>query len=340
MKFIDIFAGIGGFRLAFEAANFTCVFSSEWDVYAQKTYANHFGDLPEGDITRIPSNAIPDFEVLCAGFPCQPFSHIGRREGFAHPTQGTLFHEIVRILVDKRPIAFLLENVEGLVHHDHGRTFRIILDSLAISENGVPSFASSGETLRYHLFWDLLNARDYGLPQSRNRLYLVGFYEEKFANPPNFRFPTAFPYRVPVGSIIETDQRGYAISQHLQHTYLFKRDDGRPQIVDPNSREQAKTLVSTYHKIQRLTGTFVRDEGCETGLRLLTENECKRLMGFPPDFTFPVSRTQMYRQLGNSVAVPVVQAIATEMRRVLVDSRFTPCQTREKSRKVSQLHLN
>ncbi len=328
MKFIDLFAGIGGFRQAFTDAGFTCVFSSEWDVNAQKTYQANYGERPEGDITQIPSAAIPDFDILCGGFPCQPFSHIGKREGFTHPTQGTLFYEILRILTAKRPTAFLLENVEGLVNHQRGQTFRTILDSLAVSENGVCSLAPSAHHLGYHVFWALLNARDYGLPQSRNRLYLVGFDADRFSQPPDFSIPPPFPYRIPVGTIVEQHPHGYDISHHLQTHYLFKLNDGRPQIIDRQSQEQAKTLVSTYHKIQRLTGTFVRDPYCTTGLRLLSEGECKALMGFSADFRFPVSRTQMYRQLGNSVAVPVVHQLARAMGKVLSSA---PVITRDQS---------
>jgi DNA (cytosine-5)-methyltransferase 1 len=293
--FIDLFAGIGGMRLAFEAVGGRCVFSSEWDKFAQQTYkANHL-ELPHGDITQISSELIPKHHILVAGFPCQPFSSIGTRTGFAHRTQGTLFYEIARVLRDKQPQAFLLENVEGLVTHDQGRTLAVIMDTLA--------------ELGYQVSYQILDAADFGVPQKRRRIYFVGTKANK-----TFGFPVA-NYRVPIGPYVEKHANGYAISDHLQKKYLFKKDDGRPEIVDQNSQIQVKTLVSSYHKIQRLTGTFVRTS---TGLRLLSLAECKAIMGFPQGFVFPVSRTQMYRQLGNSVAIPVVQAIAQQMRDALL----------------------
>lgn len=278
-RFVDLFAGIGGFRLAFEAVGGVCVFSSEWDVHSQKTYFANHGDFPKGDITQIDSSQIPNFDVLLAGFPCQPFSSIGLRQGFLHQTQGTLFYEIARILRDKNPMAFVLENVEGLTHHDEGRTLAVILETL--------------RDLGYTVTHQVLDASEYGVPQKRKRIYIVGHRLEG----KTFRFPAKTRSDVFVGQFIETGAQGYEISQHLQKTYIYKKDDGKPEIVSPDSQIHAKTLVATYHKIQRLTGTFVRDGS--TGLRLLTQNECKALMGFPKHFVFPVSRTQMYRQLGN-----------------------------------------
>ena len=300
-RFIDLFAGIGGMRIAFEDAGGTCVFSSEWDKYAQETYEANFGEKPEGDITQIEADIIPDFEVLVGGFPCQPFSSIGKREGFGHSTQGTLFYDIVRILEEKQPESFLLENVEGLVTHDGGKTFRVISDSL--------------DDLGYFIAHKILDAADYGVPQHRKRIYIVGFRKNLGIDPELFQFPEPHPKPAFIGNFIEHHATGYAISKHLQKVYLFKKNDGRPEIIDRHSQIQVKTLVSTYHKIQRLTGTFVRDG--ETGLRLLSRNECKAIMGFPLDFKTPVSRTQMYRQFGNSVAVPVVKEIAKKLVEVL-----------------------
>jgi DNA (cytosine-5)-methyltransferase 1 len=312
--FIDLFAGIGGFRIAAEKHGGECVFSSEWDPFAVETYRHNHKDTPRGDISAISSAEIPNFDLLCGGFPCQPFSTIGQREGFAHETQGTLFYEIARIIKEKRPKAFLLENVEGLLTHEKGRTFQAIIRTLACSENGIRLMLPHQENLGYHLYWKLLNSKEYGLPQSRNRIYLVGFDSSCFEkDPPSFLFPIPNKELVPIGPYVEEGVLGYSISLHLQKTYLFKKDDGRPQIIGKDSTEQVKTLVSTYHKIQRLTGTFVRDEGSETGIRLLSENECKAIMGFPKDFDFPVSRTQMYRQMGNSVAVNVVEKIVQQI---------------------------
>lgn len=311
-RFIDLFAGVGGFRIALESVGGECVFSSEWDKYAQKTYEANYGDKPMGDITEIDAKDIPDFDVLTAGFPCQPFSNIGRREGFEHPTQGTLFFDILRIIREKKPKAFILENVEGLVRHDKGNTFNTIISSLAISENGAPILFPEDDSLNYHVFWKVLDAKEFGVPQQRKRIFIVGISQESSLEIPSFGFPEPNEELVSIGQFIESDVEGYTISQHLQDVYIYKKDDGKPQIVDQDSDVQVKTLVSTYHKIQRLTGTFVKDG--PTGLRLLTENECKAIMGFDSTFKIPVSRTQMYRQMGNSVAVPVVKAVAKQLK--------------------------
>ena len=314
-RFIDLFAGIGGIRLGLQSQGGRCVFSSEWDKDAQKTYAHNHGDQPVGDITQVDTANIPDFDVLGAGFPCQPFSSIGKREGFRHPTQGTLFYDVVRIIEAKRPKAFLLENVEGLITHENGGTFQTILDSLAVSVNGQPILFPSPGHLGYHVYWKLLDSKHFGLPQSRVRVFIVGFDATLYEDP-SFRFPEKHADLTPVGPYVEQGRTGYSISEHLQQSYLFKLEDGKPQLIDPCSDFPVKTLVSSYHKIQRLTGTFVRDEGSETGIRLLSENECKAIMGYPADFEFPVSRTQMYRQLGNSVAVKVIEELAREMKAV------------------------
>ena len=292
-RFIDLFAGIGGMRLAFEKAQGQCVFSSEWDKYSQLTYAANFGEVPHGDITQINEREIPKFDVLLAGFPCQPFSTMGKREGFKHPTQGTLFHDVERIMRYHRNQAFLLENVAGLKSHDGGRTLSVIENTLT--------------DLKYKYDYRVLDAADFGVPQHRSRIYIVGFKSRKGGRT-EFDWPSGSGKLKPIGPFIETGITNHSISKHLQDVYLFKNDDGRPQLIDAASDHPVKTLVASYHKIQRLTGTFVKDG--ETGVRLLTANECKAIMGFPKKFKLPVSRTQMYRQMGNSVAVPVVSVLA------------------------------
>ncbi|AAV83360.1 DNA (cytosine-5-)-methyltransferase [Idiomarina loihiensis] len=293
IKFIDLFAGVGGIRLAFEKAGAACVFSSEIDTHAQLTYFTNHGTVPYGDITKIDADSIPSHDILCAGFPCQPFSHIGRREGFKHPTQGTMFHEIVRIAEKKRPRVLFLENVPGIVNHDNGNTLKVILDTLT--------------ELGYECNHTILNASDFGVPQNRKRFYLVAFDGKDCG----FSFPQPPMIKADIGTLLEKGAEGYSISEHLQKTYLFKKDDGRPILIDRNTKGPMRTLVSSYHKIQRLTGTFVKDG--ETGIRLLTAYECKKAMGFPDDFKFPVSRTQMYRQMGNSVVITVIDAIAEKI---------------------------
>ena len=295
--FIDLFAGIGGMRLAFQDAGGICVFSSEWDKDSQKTYEANFGEVPYGDITKISEDEIPEFDVLLAGFPCQPFSSIGQRAGFKHETQGTLFYDVLRIISGKRPAAFLLENVKGLVSHDGGKTFETIKKCL--TKEG------------YEIHFEILDSSDFGVPQVRKRIYIVGFDKSRFKGEIKFEWPSPKKKKMGIGKFVEKDVTDRPISKHLQKSYIFKVDDGRPEIIDQNSDFPVKTLVASYHKIQRLTGTFVADG--PTGLRLLSTNECKAIMGFPKSFKIPVSRTQMYRQMGNSVAVPVVKLVASQL---------------------------
>ena len=298
--FIDLFAGIGGFRMALQNCGGECVFSSEWDDSAKQTYFANYGEVPFGDITKINVDDIPEFDVLAGGFPCQPFSSIGKREGFKHKTQGTLFFYIAQIIKAKQPKAFILENVTGLLTHDEGRTYETIMEVLE-------------KELEYKVTAKVLNSADFGVPQERKRLYFVGF--RKDVDSSKFKMPEGNSERVGIGQFVEKDAKGPSISKHLQQSYIFKKDDGHPEIIDSNSDFPVKTLCASYHKIQRITGTFVR--GGETGLRLLTENECKAIMGYPKEFKVPVSRTQMYHQFGNSVAVPVVEKLAESIVKTL-----------------------
>ena len=197
--FADLFAGIGGFRTALESVGGNCVFASEWDKYAQMTYQANFGDIPSGDITKIHTSSIPEIDILTAGFPCQPFSSIGKREGFEHPTQGTLFYDVVRILKAKKPKAFILENVEGLLTHNHGKTLSVILDTLSVSINGQYLFLNQPD-IRYHIFWRVLDAKDYGVPQIRKRIFIVGISEEVSNDVPNFQFPKVLSTKEFIGS--------------------------------------------------------------------------------------------------------------------------------------------
>jgi len=296
IKIVDLFCGIGGFRLGLmKGFNTECVFSCDIDSHARKTYYTNFKHDPAKDICDVDENDIPDHDILCGGFPCQPYSTIGKREGLAHPTKGQLFFEICRILKKKRPRALFLENVSGLINHDKGETMKTILRELT--------------AIGYNVQYKVLDALDYGLPARRKRVYFVGFLDETV-----FEFPLpTVDCHASIGGFIESHPKKYCIYPKTQK-YLFKKNDGRPEIVDRSTDKPVKTLVSTYHKVQRLTGTFVRDG--DTGLRLLSENECKAIMGFPKDFEIPVSRTQMYRQFGNSVAVPVIASIAESMAKV------------------------
>lgn len=281
-----------------------CVFASDIDKFAQKTYAANFGVKPHGDITAISTDDIPAHDLLCGGFPCQSFSSIGKREGFTHATKGPLFFEICRILEAKQTPVCILENVAGLLTHDKGQTFKVVLETLA--------------GLGYHVSYRVYDAADFGLVAHRKRVFMVGFKDASQAAAFQWPMPTHVGKHNGIGSILEHHPTKYCISEHLQNAYLFKkkdgtlRTDGRPRMVDTTTTTPANTLVSTYHKIQRLTGTFVRDG--DTGCRLFSENECKVMMGFPQSFRMPVSRTQMYRQTGNSVSVPVVQAIMASVK--------------------------
>ena len=333
-RIIDLFAGIGGIRLGFESTGrCCCVFTSEWDEQCRKTYLANWPNAEiKGDIREIEPKSIPDFDILCAGFPCQPFSTIGKREGFEHKTQGTLFFYIAKIIKEKRPKAFLLENVPGIVSHNNGTTMKTICEVLR-------------QDLGYAMDYRILDAADFGVPQFRKRIYFVGFRKDLGIDVCGMDFDhtsgvsdakdSALRYVYPQGSFhdnhvgfgryMETNAIGPSVSIHLQTNYLFKVNDGRPQIVDEHTEFPVKTLCASYHKVQRLTGTFVR--GGETGIRLFTERECKALQGFPEDFKVPVSRTSMYHQFGNAVAVPVVAAVAKEMVEILdrAQSRIAPC---------------
>ena len=328
-KFIDLFAGIGGIRLGFEHAGNECVFTSEWDSDAQKTYAANWpGERIFGDITKVDPKDVPTHDILCGGFPCQPFSSIGKRQGFNHPTQGTLFFNVRNILAEKRPDAFFLENVPGLETHDNGNTISVVLRTLR-------------EELGYDTSYAVLDAADYGVPQHRRRAFFVGFRRELNAV---FRFPepTNAGRYADIRDYLETDEEiarkaetlpsyknRFVVSKHLQDVYIWKKDDGHPQVIglDDADRDRhinlrhgpVKTLCASYHKIQRITGTFVK--AGPTNLRMLTELECKRLQGFPDDFKVPVCRTSMYHQFGNSVAVPVIKAIADQLTATLREAR-------------------
>lgn len=304
-RFIDLFAGIGGMRLAFESAGGKCVFSSEWDKYAQKTYMSNFGDLPEGDITQIPSNAIPDHDILVAGFPCQPFSiagvskknSLGRAHGFLDETQGTLFFDVARIIRDKRPKAFLLENVKNLRTHDKGRTFNVIQSTL--------------QNLGYSLHVAVLDGKYY-VPQHRERIFIVGFDMNVYGGWENFMFPEPPNATHQIKSILEDNvDEKYTLSDKLWNYLQSYAEKHRKKgngfgygLVDLDGI--SRTLSARYYKDG--SEILIPQEGKNP--RRLTPRECARLQGFPDDFKIVVSDTQAYKQFGNSVVVPLVSAIA------------------------------
>lgn len=330
--FIDLFAGIGGFRSALQNVGGRCVFASEFDQAAQHSYAYNYGVIPFGDITRPETKAaIPHgFDVLCAGFPCQPFSMAGLREGFANQAKGTLFFDVLEILQQRHPRAFILENVPGLLSHDHGNTIRIIMNSLRgnIEEGGLGYLVPDPI---------ILNAADFGCAQNRDRVFIVGFAPEEEDAYEHFVFPDGHEFQqVNFGDIMEENpvERSYYMSDRYWHTLIAHRErehrNGRGYgYVINNLNEPGHTLLTGGMGLER---NLVRDLRTEPNegepdnrgrlnddhIRVLTEEECKRMQGFPADFEIVVSRHAAYRQFGNSVAVPVIQAIAMEIRRALL----------------------
>ena len=302
-RYIDLFAGIGGIRIPFQELGGVCVFTSEWDKFSQKTYQANFNVMPEGDITKIPSTDIPDFDILLGGFPCQPFSQAGLHKGF-EDTRGTLFFEIERILKEKRPKAFLLENVKQLKGHDKGRTFKVIMEHL--------------DALNYHAEAKVLRAADFGVPQNRERIYIVGFDREYFRIPFGYRFPYPEPTgeKTRLGDILEEnpDPR-YTISDKLWDGHKRRKEEHRENgngfgyCLFNEDSEYTSTISARYYK----DGSEILIEQKGKHPRKLTPRECARLQGFPEDFIIPVSNTQAYRQFGNSVAVPVIRGIARNM---------------------------
>ena len=298
---IDLFAGIGGTRLGFyQTGKVNSVFSSEIDKHAVKTYERNFGDTPHGDITKIKSEEIPEHDILVGGFPCQAFSQAGKKLGFAD-TRGTLFFEIARILKDKRPKAFLLENVKALTTHDHGRTFKVILSTL--------------EELDYAVFYHVFRARDFGCPQNRERIYIVGF-DRQAVDCSGFEFPEPEKTETRVGDILEKEvDDKYTISDKIWEGHKKRKEKnqragkGFGYTVFNKNSPYTNTLSARYYK----DGSEILIEQEGKNPRKLTPREAARLQGFPEEFVIPVSDTQAYRQFGNSVAVPAVHAIAEKI---------------------------
>ena len=304
-NYIDLFAGIGGIRIPFQELGGRCVFTSEWDSFAQKTYKTNFGGEIYGDITKVDvNNDIPDFDILLGGFPCQPFSQAGLHKGFSD-TRGTLFFNIEEIIQAKRPKAFLLENVKQLKGHDHGRTFRIIEEHL--------------RALNYTVSSAVLRAGDFGVPQNRERIYIVGFDKEYYKLADDYQFVFPVPPKMPtrLGDILEPDvDPKYTISQKLYEGHVRRKEEHKQKgngfgysLFGENS-EYTNTLSARYYKDG---SEILIDQGEGRLPRKLTPRECARLQGFPEDFIIPVSDTRAYKQFGNSVAVPVIRAIAKNM---------------------------
>ena len=305
-NFIDLFAGIGGMRLAFEMAGGHCVYSNEWNQYSQKTYKANFGEIPDGDITKVDASTIPDHDILIAGFPCQPFSiagvskknSLGRPSGFEDKTQGTLFFDVCRILKEKRPRAFMLENVKNLCSHDRGRTFKIILESL--------------DELNYKVFYTILDGQCF-VPQHRERILIVGFDQERYQKDIDFHFDISSNEPKPViRDILESNvDEKYTLSDNLWsylQSYAAKHKaagNGFGYGIAPLDGV-SRTLSARYYK----DGSEVLIAQPGKNPRRLTPRECARLQGFPDAFKIVVSDTQAYKQFGNSVVVPLMANVA------------------------------
>ncbi len=282
LKFIDLFAGIGGFHLALHNLGAECVFVSEWDKDARKTYETNFAKISPklfksnnfaGDITKVEASSIPDFDVLCAGFPCQPFSQAGFKKGFGE-TRGTLFFDIVRIIKEKQPQAFFLENVRHLLKHDNGKTFNTIKRIIE-------------EELGYSFHYKIVKASDFGLPQHRPRLFMVGFKD----NTLDFKFPNPVPLKFTMSDVF-----GGKCKKEIGFTL---RVGGRGSHI--NDRRNWDSYI-VNGKVKRLA-----------------PKEGLKMQGFPEDFELPVSHVQAMKQLGNSVAVPAIQAVAECILNTLTD---------------------
>lgn len=304
--FIDLFAGIGGMRIAFENNGGDCVYSNEWNKYSQQTYFANFGEQPDGDITKVDARMIPDHDILVAGFPCQPFSiagvskklSLGRATGFEDKTQGTLFFDVCRIIKAKRPKAFLLENVKNLKSHDKGNTFKIIMESL--------------EELDYDVFYAILDGQNY-VPQHRERILIVGFDRQRYGKEIEFRFDISPVDPKPVMKDIleEVPDDKYTLSDklwaYLQNYAAKHRAAGNGfgyGIAEPDGI--SRTLSARYYK----DGSEILIAQDGKNPRRLTPRECARLQGFPDTFKIVVSDTQAYRQFGNSVVVPLMTDVA------------------------------
>lgn len=313
--FIDLFAGVGGIRTGFEQVQGKCVFTSEWDRYAQLTYFCNFGDLPHGDITQVKLNEIPEHDILLAGFPCQAFSIAGERKGF-EDTRGTLFFDVARIIKDKRPKAFLLENVKGLLSHDGGKTYAVIIETL--------------KSLNYEVYTNVLNTMDYAnIPQTRERLYIVGFNKKKLPQI-DFEFPKKRKLVKTISDILLKEKQDeyyyynrFSIFADVDKKVIRKDTvyQWRRVYVRENKSNVCPTLTANMgtggHNVP-----LVRDD---FGVRKLTPRECARLQGFPDNFYIPsfLAKSHVYKQFGNSVSVPVIKLIAEKMIEVFEANRKT-----------------
>lgn len=301
IRFIDLFAGIGGIRIPFDELGYQCVFSSEWDKAACDTYQANFGERPHGDITKIASSEIPCHDILLAGFPCQSFSIMGKMQGFAD-TRGTMFFEIERILKEHLPSVILLENVKQLVSHDKGRTFEVILKKL--------------DDLGYHVKWKILNAMDFGLPQKRERVIIVGFREKDSYDLFNFNVEKE---RHDLTRILESDNEvdlSLFASEHIKNKRQA-RVEGKKIFYPSIWHENKSGNISILDYACALRTGASYNYLLVNGYRRPSSRELLRLQGFPDAFKVVVSHPEIRRQTGNSVAVPMIRAIAKKIDNII-----------------------
>jgi len=335
-RFIDLFAGVGGIRYPFQKMGGECVFSSEWNKHAKKTYFANYGKYPKGDITKINALDIPDHDILLGGFPCQAFSHAGKGEGF-NDTRGTLFFEVQRILVNKRPKAFLLENVKKLISHDKGNTFKTIISIL--EGNYLPNenlelllnqdvLNALSQKLNYWVTYKVLRAADFGVPQNRERVFIVGFDKNYFGEgvvfEDFFKWPEKSGIETNVKDILEQEVVNnlekdiYTISDNLYKGHVKRKQENKKNgkgfgfSLYTGNEKYTNTLSARYYK----DGSEILIDQTAIGKnpRFLTQRECARLQGFPENFIIDaVSKNEMYKQFGNSVCMKVIDVIAENL---------------------------
>lgn len=306
-RFIDLFAGIGGIRIGFENVfkeKSKFVFSSELDKYAQKAYYENYDEIPFGDITKIHEKEVPPHDIILAGFPCQAFSIAGHKKGF-EDTRGTLFFDVARIINEHKPKVVFLENVKNLKNHNNGNTFNTIKSTL--------------EDMGYNVFNDILNAKDFGVPQNRERIYIIGFLDHSI----NFKFPKPLNKEIRVADILDdnVDDR-YTLSDKLWMGHQRRKKEHKEKgngfgySLFTHDSPYTSTISARYYK----DGSEILIYQENKNPRKLTPREAARLQGFPEEFNIVVSDTQAYKQFGNSVSVPVIEALAKEIYKALIET--------------------
>ncbi len=333
LRFVDLFAGIGGFRIGFNQAGYQCVYSCEIDASCQEVYKNNFNEIPFSDITKIDIESVPDFEVLTAGFPCQPFSICGKRKGF-EDTRGTLFFHICQILEAKQPPFAVLENVKYLIYHDGGKTLKVILESL--------------EDIGYHVNYALLNSKDFGVPQNRERLIIIASKKQFF----NFKkLPIIRPIPKLKEFLSKNEKFDYLLPdeytlidnpKYQQSGLMFVGYRTNKTIWKKGVRPNTEHLSRVHHQPNRIysvvgvhptipsqetSGRFFIYIPSEDKVRKLTINECYKIMGFPENFKPCNVLGSSYKQIGNSVCVPMIYQIAQEIQKELSQTSIESSQT-------------